>query len=152
MRVLLLQITEALAKIQAGERFDVVNMPRLCGVLLLCAALRPCCQQPRACIALHACARMQLLLDSSQVATAYSEDAARKGGDLGWKRRNELVGPFAEAAFKLQVRSCACCLAAKRAARSLCVAAVAALQVNQMSDIIKTQHGYHLILCEGRKA
>jgi NIMA-interacting peptidyl-prolyl cis-trans isomerase 4 len=38
-----------------------------------------------------------------QVAQAYSEDAARKGGDLGWKRRNELVGPFAEAAFKLQV-------------------------------------------------
>lgn len=47
---------------------------------------------------------MMLLL--LQVATAYSEDAARKGGDLGWKRRNELVGPFAEAAFKLQVSSC----------------------------------------------
>jgi hypothetical protein len=38
-----------------------------------------------------------------QVASTYSEDAARKGGDLGWKRRNELVGPFADAAFKLQV-------------------------------------------------
>lgn len=25
-----------------------------------------------------------------QVAQAYSEDAARKGGDLGWKRRNEV--------------------------------------------------------------
>jgi NIMA-interacting peptidyl-prolyl cis-trans isomerase 4 len=37
------------------------------------------------------------------VAQAYSEDAARKGGDLGWKRRNEVVAPFAEAAFKLQV-------------------------------------------------
>eukprot|EP00879_Flechtneria_rotunda_P028848 GHRR01031080.1.p2 GENE.GHRR01031080.1~~GHRR01031080.1.p2 ORF type:complete len:100 (+),score=11.12 GHRR01031080.1:124-423(+) len=62
----------------------------------------------------------------SKVAQNYSEDAARKGGDLGWKRRNELVGPFAEAAFKLQV--------------------------GQMSDIIKTQFGYHIILCEGRKA
>eukprot|EP00882_Tetradesmus_deserticola_P007153 GHRQ01007532.1.p2 GENE.GHRQ01007532.1~~GHRQ01007532.1.p2 ORF type:complete len:118 (+),score=22.19 GHRQ01007532.1:366-719(+) len=77
------KITEALAKIQAGEKFDAV-------------------------------------------AQAYSEDAARKGGDLGWKRRNELVGQFAEAAFKLQV--------------------------GQMSDIVKTQFGYHLILCEGRKA
>ncbi|WIA18857.1 hypothetical protein OEZ85_003534 [Tetradesmus obliquus] len=77
------KVLEALAKIQAGEKFDAV-------------------------------------------ATAYSEDAARKGGDLGWKRRNELVGPFAEAAFKLQV--------------------------GQMSDVIKTQFGYHLILCEGRKA
>jgi hypothetical protein len=26
------------------------------------------------------------------------------------------------------------------------------LQVGQMSDVIKTQFGYHLILCEGRKA
>eukprot|EP00879_Flechtneria_rotunda_P020382 GHRR01021444.1.p2 GENE.GHRR01021444.1~~GHRR01021444.1.p2 ORF type:complete len:116 (+),score=19.16 GHRR01021444.1:124-471(+) len=77
------KITEALAKIQAGDKFDAV-------------------------------------------AQNYSEDAARKGGDLGWKRRNELVGPFAEAAFKLQV--------------------------GQMSDIIKTQFGYHIILCEGRKA
>eukprot|EP00878_Enallax_costatus_P013989 GHUV01014629.1.p2 GENE.GHUV01014629.1~~GHUV01014629.1.p2 ORF type:complete len:119 (+),score=17.51 GHUV01014629.1:237-593(+) len=59
------------------------------------------------------------------VATAYSEDAARKGGDLGWKRRNELVGPFADAAFKLQV--------------------------GQMSDVIKTQFGYHIILCEGER-
>lgn len=38
----------------------------------------------------------------------YSEDAARKGGDVGWKRRNELVGPFAEAAFKLQVGTDSC--------------------------------------------
>eukprot|EP00877_Chromochloris_zofingiensis_P007852 jgi/Chrzof1/331/Cz01g11200.t1 len=40
---------------------------------------------------------------ASQVASQYSEDAARKRGDLGWKRRNELVGPFADAAFQLQV-------------------------------------------------
>lgn len=78
------KVMEALAKIQAGEKFD-------------------------------------------QVASAYSEDAARKGGDLGWKRRNELVGPFADAAFKLQV--------------------------GEMTPApVKTPFGYHLILCEGRKA
>ena len=33
-----------------------------------------------------------------------SEDKARQGGDLGWKRRQEVVGAFAEAAFALDVR------------------------------------------------
>ena len=32
-----------------------------------------------------------------------SEDKARHGGDLGWKRRQEVVGAFADAAFKLEV-------------------------------------------------
>lgn len=60
------------------------------------------------------------------VAGEMSEDKARQGGDLGWKRRQEVVGVFAEAAFKLEV--------------------------GQMtSQPIKTQFGYHLILCEGRK-
>jgi NIMA-interacting peptidyl-prolyl cis-trans isomerase 4 len=31
----------------------------------------------------------------------YSEDKAKEGGNLGWKRRDELNGVFAEAAFKL---------------------------------------------------
>lgn len=35
------------------------------------------------------------------VATKYSEDKARDGGNLGWKRREELNGLFAEVAFKL---------------------------------------------------
>ncbi|KAI8462939.1 MAG: hypothetical protein J3K34DRAFT_527390 [Monoraphidium minutum] len=62
-----------------------------------------------------------------QVASQYSEDAARKGGDLGWKRKKEVVAQFAEAAFKLQV--------------------------GEMTQApVKTQFGYHLILCEGRKA
>jgi hypothetical protein len=38
------------------------------------------------------------------VASQYSEDKARSGGDLGWKTRQEVVGAFAEAAFKLNVR------------------------------------------------
>ncbi|KAL3145652.1 Peptidyl-prolyl cis-trans isomerase pin4 [Trebouxia sp. C0010 RCD-2024] len=60
------------------------------------------------------------------VATQMSEDKARQGGDLGWKRRQEVVGAFADAAFGLQVG-----------------------QVTPQP--IKTQFGYHLILCEGRK-
>lgn len=35
------------------------------------------------------------------VATKYSEDKAKDGGNLGWKRREELNGTFAEVAFKL---------------------------------------------------
>ena len=38
-----------------------------------------------------------------QVASQYSEDKARQGGDLGWKTRQQVVGAFAEAAFRLQV-------------------------------------------------
>ena len=38
------------------------------------------------------------------VAGEMSEDKARQGGDLGWKRRQEVVGAFADAAFKLEVR------------------------------------------------
>lgn len=60
------------------------------------------------------------------VAGEMSEDKARQGGDLGWQRRQEVVGAFADAAFKLEV--------------------------GQMTaQPIKTQFGYHLILCEGRK-
>ena len=61
------------------------------------------------------------------VASTYSEDKARQGGDLGWKGRQDVVGAFAEAAF--------------------------ALNIGEMTQApIKTQFGYHLILVEGRKA
>ncbi|CAL5222074.1 g4380 [Coccomyxa viridis] len=60
------------------------------------------------------------------VAAAFSEDKARQGGDLGWKSRQDVVGDFAEAAFKLNV--------------------------GEMTDApIKTRFGYHIILVEGRK-
>ena len=39
-----------------------------------------------------------------QVAREFSEDKASVGGELGWKRQRDLVGPFADAAFKLDVR------------------------------------------------
>ncbi|KDD74735.1 hypothetical protein H632_c1106p1 [Helicosporidium sp. ATCC 50920] len=61
-----------------------------------------------------------------EVARELSEDKARQGGDLGWKSRQDVVGPFAEAAF--------------------------ALQVGQVTpEPVKTKFGYHLILCEGRR-
>lgn len=61
------------------------------------------------------------------VAAAYSEDAARKGGDLGWKRKAELDPAFAAAAFSLGVGE-------------------------MTSAPVRSAYGYHLILCEGRKA
>ena len=50
----------------------------------------------------------------------------KKGGELGYFGRGQMVGEFELAAFSLQP--------------------------GQMSDIIKTKHGYHLILVEDRKA
>lgn len=60
-------------------------------------------------------------------ARAYSEDsAATEGGDVGWFAHGAMVPPFEVAAFKL----------AK----------------GQMSPIVKTQFGYHLILVTDREA
>lgn len=75
---------------------------------------------------LEALSRIQAGENFDSVAQQCSEDKARQGGDLGWKTRQEVVGAFAEAAFKLNV--------------------------GEMTQApIKTQFGYHLILCEGRK-
>ena len=79
-----MQILEALARLQAGEKFDQVSSDS--ELLVERAASR----------AHHT---------SAQVAAQCSEDKARQGGDLGWKTRQEVVGAFAEAAFKLQVSS-----------------------------------------------
>uniref|UniRef100_A0A2K5LU68 Peptidyl-prolyl cis-trans isomerase n=1 Tax=Cercocebus atys TaxID=9531 RepID=A0A2K5LU68_CERAT len=39
----------------------------------------------------------------NEVASQYSEDKARQGGDLGWMTRGSMVGPFQEATFALPV-------------------------------------------------
>jgi peptidyl-prolyl cis-trans isomerase NIMA-interacting 4 len=59
------------------------------------------------------------------VAKEFSEDKARSGGDLGWKLRGEMVGPFQDAAFALA-------------------------KGGMTAEPIKTQFGYHIILVEDK--
>uniref|UniRef100_A0A5S6R411 Peptidyl-prolyl cis-trans isomerase n=1 Tax=Trichuris muris TaxID=70415 RepID=A0A5S6R411_TRIMR len=67
----------------------------------------------------------------SEVASAYSEDKARQGGDLGWMSRGSMVGPFQEAAFALPISS---------------------NDKPQYTDPpVKTNFGYHIIMVEGKK-
>ncbi|GAB5584697.1 peptidyl-prolyl cis-trans isomerase NIMA-interacting 4 isoform X2 [Prionailurus iriomotensis] len=67
----------------------------------------------------------------NEVATQYSEDKARQGGDLGWMTRGTMVGPFQEAAFALPISG---------------------LDKPVFTDPpVKTKFGYHIIMVEGRK-
>ncbi|CAL9083280.1 unnamed protein product [Musa textilis] len=60
------------------------------------------------------------------VATEYSEcPSGKKGGDLGWFPRGKMAGPFQDVAFSTPVGA--------------------------TSAAFKSTHGYHIILCEGRK-
>jgi hypothetical protein len=61
-----------------------------------------------------------------KLASEHSTCSSKKrGGELGYFSRTQMVGPFAEAAFSTSP--------------------------GQMTDIIKTVHGYHIILVEDRK-
>lgn len=61
-----------------------------------------------------------------KLASEHSTCSSKKrGGELGYFNRTQMVGPFAEAAFSTPP--------------------------GQMTDIIKTAHGYHIILVEDRK-
>ncbi|KAI5620623.1 peptidyl-prolyl cis-trans isomerase NIMA-interacting 4 [Silurus asotus] len=67
----------------------------------------------------------------SEVASQYSEDKARQGGDLGWMTRGSMVGPFQEAAFALSVST---------------------MDKPVYTDPpVKTKFGYHIIMVEGKK-
>ncbi len=76
----------------------------------------------------------QTILDSirrkggnfEDLAKAYSSDpgSARKGGDLGWFNRSDFVKEYADAAIRLEE--------------------------GQISDLVKTQFGYHIIQLLGR--
>lgn len=66
-----------------------------------------------------------------EVATAYSEDKARNGGDLGWQIRGAMVGPFQDAAFALPISTVA--------------------NPVYTDPPIKTKFGYHIIMVEGKK-
>ncbi len=62
----------------------------------------------------------------SKVAETYSEDKARQGGSLGWIVRGQMVGAFQDKAFSQPV--------------------------GKPTEPFKTQHGYHILLVEERKA
>ncbi|ORX60776.1 FKBP-like protein [Piromyces finnis] len=66
-----------------------------------------------------------------KVAEQYSEDKAKHGGSLGWQSRGQMVGPFQEAAFKLQTSTCD--------------------KPIYTNPPVKTQFGYHIIMVEERK-
>uniref|UniRef100_A0ACD5XSA5 Uncharacterized protein n=1 Tax=Avena sativa TaxID=4498 RepID=A0ACD5XSA5_AVESA len=62
----------------------------------------------------------------AKVASEFSEcPSGKKGGDLGWFPRGKMAGPFQEVAFNTPVGA--------------------------TSAPFKSTHGYHFILCEGRK-
>ncbi|XP_011504998.1 PREDICTED: peptidyl-prolyl cis-trans isomerase NIMA-interacting 4 [Ceratosolen solmsi marchali] len=67
----------------------------------------------------------------NEVATTYSEDKARSGGDLGWMTRGSMVGPFQEAAFALPISSIGSPV--------------------YTDPPVKTKFGYHIIMVEGKK-
>ncbi|NXT29286.1 PIN4 isomerase, partial [Syrrhaptes paradoxus] len=81
--------------------------------------------------AMEAMEKLKSGLRFSEVASQYSEDKARQGGDLGWMTRGSMVGPFQEAAFSLPVSS---------------------MDKPVYTDPpVKTKFGYHIIMVEGRK-
>jgi peptidyl-prolyl cis-trans isomerase C len=64
--------------------------------------------------------------DFAELAGQFSEDgSSANGGDLGYFRKDQMVEPFADAAF--------------------------ALKVGELSEIVVTQYGYHLIQVMDRK-
>ena len=72
--------------------------------------------------------RQQVLdgADFAAISAQYSSlGAGENGGDLGWVSRGDVVPEFARAAFKLNV--------------------------GDISGVVRTQFGYHVIKCEGKR-
>ncbi|KNA20337.1 hypothetical protein SOVF_052990 [Spinacia oleracea] len=61
-----------------------------------------------------------------KLAMQYSEcPSGKRGGDLGWFPRGKMAGPFQEVAFSTAIGA--------------------------TSPAFKSTHGYHIVLCEGRR-
>jgi len=67
----------------------------------------------------------------NEVATQFSEDKARSGGDLGWMTRGSMVGPFQDAAFALTPSTVD--------------------SPSYTDPPVKTNFGYHIIMIEGKR-
>lgn len=63
------------------------------------------------------------------VARDFSEDKARQGGSLGWKVRGSLDAAYEKAAYELEPSTTG----------------------NSKFVEVKTGHGYHIIMVEGRR-
>ncbi|KAK3752508.1 hypothetical protein RRG08_032798 [Elysia crispata] len=81
--------------------------------------------------ALEAIEKLESGMKFNEVASQYSEDKARQGGDLGWMTRGSMVGPFQEAAFALPNSTTD--------------------KPNYTNPPVKTKFGYHIIMVEGKK-
>ncbi|KEF60571.1 peptidyl-prolyl cis-trans isomerase pin4 [Exophiala aquamarina CBS 119918] len=77
----------------------------------------------------EALAKLREGVKFDDVAREFSEDKARQGGSLGWKTRGSLHGDFEKVAYELEPSTTA----------------------NPKYVEVKTSHGYHIIMVEGRK-
>ncbi|KAI8351030.1 hypothetical protein B0O80DRAFT_456918 [Mortierella sp. GBAus27b] len=81
--------------------------------------------------AMEAIEKLKAGVAFNKVAEEFSEDKAKDGGNLGWKVRGSMVGPFQEAAFQLQPSEIGSPI--------------------YTDPPVKTSFGYHIIMVEGRK-
>ncbi|PSS18758.1 hypothetical protein M430DRAFT_102140 [Amorphotheca resinae ATCC 22711] len=77
----------------------------------------------------EALAKLKAGAKFDDVAREFSEDKARAGGSLGWKKRGDLDPAFEEAAFALEASTTA----------------------SPKYVEVKTGFGYHIIMVDGRK-
>jgi peptidyl-prolyl cis-trans isomerase D len=109
------------------DRFDIPEQVRAAHILIRVASdAGDIMRQQKRQMAEKLLAEAKAGKDFAQLARQHSEDpgSAAKGGDLGFFPRGAMVGPFEEAAF--------------------------ALKPGEISGVVETPFGLHIIKCEGR--